>query len=371
VFSAAVFGVLVLLVVSEHGANLDAPADPSSSDYPARPEWYFLSLFQMLKFFPGEREIVGTIIIPSAILVVMMLLPLFDKVLPGKLAHFLACVIVFGLVGGAGYLTYDAFKSDANDKAFIASRAKADEARVRALQLASHPEVGIPPDGATYVLLRDPLYHGKAMLKSKCLGCHVYDGEGVGKQVASDLKDFGTRAWVRGLLENPQSPKYFGKVPQCDGMAEWKKSSKLSKQQLDDVADFVGLFAQVTPDLTPDEWLSRDEVAKHPGLEPFQKECGTCHVIDGLSEGGTRDAPKLFGYGSPQWITRMIQKPGAPDTYGYLENKDQMPSMADQLTDNDVKTIVRYLRNDYVLPEPSGGKLAEPSKAEVAATAKP
>ena len=45
-------------------ANLDAPADPSSSDYPARPEWYFLSLFQMLKLFPGSREMIGTIIIP-------------------------------------------------------------------------------------------------------------------------------------------------------------------------------------------------------------------------------------------------------------------------------------------------------------------
>jgi ubiquinol-cytochrome c reductase cytochrome b subunit len=154
-------------------------------------------------------------------------------------------------------------------------------------------------------------------------------------------------------------------------MAEWKKNSKLSKQQLDDVADFVGLFAKVTPDLTPDEWLSQDEVSKHPGLEPFQKECGTCHVIDGLSEGATRDAPKLFGYGSPQWITRMIHKPGAPDVYGYLEKKDQMPSMADQLTDNDVRTVVRYLRNDYVPPEPSGGKPAGSSRAEVAATAKP
>ena len=66
----------------EGGANLDAPADPSSADYPARPEWYFLSLFQMLKHFPGDREMIGTIVIPTAILVVLLLLPLFDRVLP-------------------------------------------------------------------------------------------------------------------------------------------------------------------------------------------------------------------------------------------------------------------------------------------------
>ena len=70
------------LVLGEGGANLDAPADPSSADYPARPEWYFLSLFQMLKYFPGKREVIGTIVIPTAILVVMLLLPLFDRVLP-------------------------------------------------------------------------------------------------------------------------------------------------------------------------------------------------------------------------------------------------------------------------------------------------
>jgi ubiquinol-cytochrome c reductase cytochrome b subunit len=347
VVSTAVFGVLVLLTVSEHGANLDAPADPSSSDYPARPEWYFLSLFQMLKYFPGDREVIGTIVIPGAVVAVLLIIPLLDRVLPRGLAHFLACCVVFGLVGGAGFLTYQAWKSDASDKAFLAARDKADEARQRALALAGNPDVGIPPDGAQYVLLRDPLYHGSATLRAKCLGCHAFGGETVGKQVASDLKGFGSREWVRGLLENPKSPTYFGKVSQCDGMAEWKKGSKLSKKQLDDVADFVGSFAEIPADQTPAEWLNRDDVAKHPGLDPFQKECGQCHVIPGMTEGGTRDAPELFAWGSPRWVERMVRKPGAPDLYGYLEAKDQMPSFADQLTDNDVRTVVRYLLDDY------------------------
>jgi ubiquinol-cytochrome c reductase cytochrome b subunit len=44
-------------------------------------------------------------------------------------------------------------------------------------------------------------------------------------------------------------------------------------------------------DQTPEERLNSPGVADNHGLEPFQKECGACHVIDGLSEGGTRDAP--------------------------------------------------------------------------------
>jgi ubiquinol-cytochrome c reductase cytochrome b subunit len=348
VFTLLVLGVVILLVLAEGGANLDAPADPSSADYPARPEWYFLALFQMLKLFPGKREVIGTIVIPTALLVVMLLLPLLDRALPRKLAHFLACGFVFAVIGGAGYLTVQALRDDAGDALFQAARKKADAARERALFLAGLPEAGIPPEGSAYVLRRDPLTHGLGVLERRCLGCHVDKGEGSGTQTASDLDQFGSRAWVRGLLENPKAPAYFGKVPQCTGMVEWKRNSKLSPKQLDDVADFVASFSRIPDDLTADEWVNSLESSKPPGLEPFQKECGTCHVVDGLSEGGTRDAPNLFTWGSPRWIARMIHKPGAGDRYGFLDEKDQMPSFGpDQLTQNDVDMVIRYLRGDY------------------------
>jgi ubiquinol-cytochrome c reductase cytochrome b subunit len=173
-----------------------------------------------------------------------------------------------------------------------------------------------------YLLLRDPLTHGRAVLEQKCLGCHYYGGKGAGKQTASDLEDFGSYAWIRGLLEDPKSAGHFGAVAQCDGMVEWKKSTKLKDKQLDDVARFVASFAAIPADQIPEEWLNSPGVADNPGLEPLQKQCGACHVIDGLSEGGTRDAPKLFAWGWPKWMTRMIRKPGTPDLYGYLEPKD-------------------------------------------------
>ena len=179
-----------------------------------------------------------------------------------------------------------------------------------------------------YVLRRDPLTHGRAVLERRCLGCHFDDGKGTGKQTASDLEGFGSRAWIRGLLEDPKSPAYFGKVPQCDGMVEWKKSTKLKGKQLDDVADFVASFARIDADQTPEEWLNSPEVADHPGSAPFEKECGTCHVVDGLTEGGLRDAPKLFAWGSPQWIARMIRKPNAADLYGFLEKDQKCPPSA-------------------------------------------
>ncbi len=369
-----VFAVLLLVVLNGHGANLDAPADPSSSDYPARPEWYFLSLFQLLKVFPGRLEVIATVVIPVSIMTVLAVIPLLDRILPRSVAHFFACAFVFGLAGGAVYLSIDAVRQDLADKGFQADRNRADESRKRAILLASDPSVGVPPEGSSYVLLRDPFTHGHSVLDQKCLSCHYFDGKGQitakadGKeisspQVASDLKGFGSYAWIRGLLENPKADTYFGKAPGCDGMVEWKKGTKLTPKQLDDVAEFVASFAEIEADTTPEEWLNRPGLSDHPGFKPFVEDCGKCHVVDGLSEGGLRDSPNLFAWGSPRWIKRMIHKPGSTDLYGYVEEKDRMPAFSpDQLSPNDVTTLIRFLRNDY-LGAPTQGEKRSPEVA--------
>lgn len=343
--SAVLLGVVAVLVLLNRGVSLEAPADAASA-YPARPAWFFFWLFELRKSFPGSREIIATMAIPGALATAMLLLPFLDRLIPRRPAHVLACLFVTAVLLFAGVLTVRSVIADFMDPSFHEASAEAERARARSLELAR--DEGVPPEGASALLGRDPLWHGRTLLREKCLGCHAYDGIAEGDEpAAGDLRDFASRAWIRGMLENPEAAAYFGKVPACDGMAEWKKSSKLTKEQLDDVADFVASFATIPADLTPEEWQNAPGVADHPGMEPFQKECGTCHAIEGISEGGTRDAPHLFAYGSPQWITRMIHKPGAPDLYGYLEKKDQMPSFAGQLTENDVRCIVRYLRNEY------------------------
>jgi len=371
VASAAVVGVVAFFAIAERGAPLDAPAEPSSSDYPARPEWYFLSLFQLLKnpAFAGENEVIGAIIVPGAIVTALLAFPLLDKLFPRKLAHFMACGLVFGLVGAAGVLTMQAWKEDANNADFQVTRVKADVARQRALFLAGR--VGVPPEGSRYVLLNDPLTTGKAILEQKCLSCHYIQGKGVlergkdgkmvmTKQIAPDLAGFGKREWIRGLLADPNDAKYFGNVPQCGGMKRWKKSSKLKPEELDKVADFVATFANVADDETAEDWLSKEEVAKHPGLELFKKDCGRCHTVDSggaLGEGGEEEAPNLFGWGSPRWTERMIRHPNAPDRYGFLEEKDQMPGFDDtELTDREMNVLMKLLKGEFIPNPPEAEK---------------
>src|SRR5687768_1016960 len=63
------------------GAELHAPADPSEPFGAARPEWYFLFLFQFLKLeaFAGEAEWIGAVVVPGATIGVLFLMPLIGK----------------------------------------------------------------------------------------------------------------------------------------------------------------------------------------------------------------------------------------------------------------------------------------------------
>ena len=48
-------------------------------NYDPRPEWYFLFLFQLLKYFQGPFEILGTFIIPTVGMLLLLFLPFLDR----------------------------------------------------------------------------------------------------------------------------------------------------------------------------------------------------------------------------------------------------------------------------------------------------
>jgi quinol-cytochrome oxidoreductase complex cytochrome b subunit len=69
-----------LTALSWQGAPpLDAPADPADAAYIPRPEWYFLGLFQLLKYFPGHWEVVGALVLPGVAVTLLALLPWIDR----------------------------------------------------------------------------------------------------------------------------------------------------------------------------------------------------------------------------------------------------------------------------------------------------
>jgi mono/diheme cytochrome c family protein len=78
VISIALFLILVIMA-TWIGVSQEPKADPSDSTYIPRPEWYFMFLFQMLKYFPGSLEWLGTTIIPIIAILALFLLPFFDR----------------------------------------------------------------------------------------------------------------------------------------------------------------------------------------------------------------------------------------------------------------------------------------------------
>lgn len=82
-FKDAVVSLLIFILLAALayflGAPLEERANPSDTNYTPKPEWYFLFLFQLLKYFPGELEVIGVIVIPTLAIIFLFLLPVLDR----------------------------------------------------------------------------------------------------------------------------------------------------------------------------------------------------------------------------------------------------------------------------------------------------
>lgn len=145
----AVFLLLVGMAIF-FGVAAEPPADPSDSSYIPRPEWYFLFLFEMLKYFPGAIEWVGTVIIPTIAVLALLLLPFYDRSperywKKRKLATAIMGIVVMGIV----LLTI--------------------------LAVVTTP----PQEEKTVALtLSDQIVAGQDVYSVYCVECHGADGEG-------------------------------------------------------------------------------------------------------------------------------------------------------------------------------------------------
>lgn len=77
----AVFLIGYLLLTVAHPSPLEGQADPTDTAYIPLPDWYFLFLYQLLKyeFASGPYNIVGAIIIPGLAFGALALAPFLDR----------------------------------------------------------------------------------------------------------------------------------------------------------------------------------------------------------------------------------------------------------------------------------------------------
>lgn len=341
---AVVLGVIFALTLKERGAPLDAPADPAS-DYPARPEWYFLSLFELLKYFHGALEPVGAVGLPLLIGGFLVALPFLDKrpdrAVRGRIAYLAPLgVILLAMTG----LTVKSMRDDAADAAFEKSRKLASTRAARAAELF---KAGVPPEGPLAMMRSDPASRGPELFAAQCASCHKLNEMAPpdGKLTAPDLTGFGSKAWVLRVLDHPDGPDMFGSTPFKEQMPSMtrppadpeaaKLFSAMSQADQDAVAAFL-------------EAQARGEKAEGtPGEKIVKQRCTSCHRLDGKTDDEDSLAPELRGWASLGWIEAQIANPASGKTYPKKlaegDQKGLMPAYEDKLSEADRKLLAVWL----------------------------
>ena len=175
--AAITIGVIVLMSIL-FGAELGPKADPTTTTYTPRPEWYFFFLFELLRVVkPPSLVFIATIGIPTLCLVLLLMLPFFDRN-PERnpLRRPIAMVAGIATIAAMAYLTVLGALAGAPTQ----------------IDLATSPQYE----------------QGKQITASSgCLGCHKI-GEN-GNTLGPNLTDIGQRlgkdAIARTLI-NPTPP---------------------------------------------------------------------------------------------------------------------------------------------------------------------
>ena len=366
------------------GAELGAPADPSLPYAAARPEWYFLFLFQFLKVFEGwgaTGEFFGAIVVPGLIMTVMALMPIVGN---WRLGHRFNVAFTLAILAGVGLLTAMALNEDysalwvnraslaeaeklhdqtGGDAAKLVAALGGDNAKVaaikrqwktlekvrrsqayldavklaeadaaRAVELAGRPE-RIPPAGMLELVRRDPLSQGPRLFAQHCGSCHAHvdplapDAEVViAKSSAANLHGFGSADWMRGLLDANQvaGPAYFGNTAHKEGdMVSFVRDDLTDEATWPkgDIDAVVAAMAAEAGRPVPQEIAGL--VDKGRELVAASDRCGDCHAFRGTGT-DLGAAPDLTGWGGRDWLVGIITDPTHERFYG--DRNDRMPS---------------------------------------------
>jgi ubiquinol-cytochrome c reductase cytochrome b subunit len=350
----AVMAAVLWLTLAHHGAELGPPADPSVNFSAARPEWYFLFLFQFLKYFPGGTEAIGAIWIPGVLMAVLFLMPAIARWKSGHKFNlgFLGC-----LMAAAGLLTAQALSEDGHNPDFLLARQEADQTAERIRVLALSP-TGIPVTGAVSLLRQDPLTQGPRLFARYCASCHRYDGgDGMGRmlsdpETASDLKGYGSRAWLTGFLDPKQitTPHYFGGTKFKNGRMAGVVTNRIAayspaeKAQLAEVIAALSAEAGLRAQTNMDQ-VDADKIKAGTTFFKGDLSCNECHQFHNQDADAT--APDLTGYASRDWLISFIGDPKQDKFYG--DRDDRMPAFgAEKILDpTQIALLADWLRGEW------------------------
>jgi ubiquinol-cytochrome c reductase cytochrome b subunit len=302
-----VFAALFLMAVIVR-VPLEQLADPTDTTYTPRPEWYFLFLFQILRLFTGPLEIVGSVVLPGAAVLLLLLLPFIDRSQMVKVTRrtFAIAVVILAAIGWGG-LT-----------------AVAIAGTPKPLPLAQI-DYSAPTD---WMQLSPDAMAGVAYFRQeKCATCHnTGDGEsklGPDLSKASIHKD---AAWMIEHFKHPSTMMPGSSMPPI----------QLSDAQLTSLASFL---LKLNPN-NATALGNAPDFATAGALVYQANHCGACHLVNGV---GGKLGPALNGLSkrrSESWVESHFAKPQE------LSPGSMMPPYT--LSPKDMQNLTTYL---FSLPD--------------------
>ena len=159
------------------GPLLGPKADPGTTSFVPRPDWYFYVLFYLLRIFKWpDTVILATVGIPTLLLIILLVLPFVDTRMERRLSRRPVAVVAAALtVISMGVLTYKG--------------ATAQEA------IAAEVKAAIPSWAAKegFAGNKQALAGANLFAESGCVACHTYLGTGSTNLGAPDLTAEGAK----------------------------------------------------------------------------------------------------------------------------------------------------------------------------------
>jgi menaquinol-cytochrome c reductase cytochrome b/c subunit len=189
VMACVVMGVIITMSLVL-GAELGPKANPTTTTYVPRPEWYFFFLFEVLRVIkPPSLVPLATIGVPTIGMILLFLLPFFDRGPERRPERRPIATATFLLVAGAmALLTYQGAQAGSPTVIELATPASVKQA-----------------GGAT---LAEFEAGKKVVAQSGCLACHKI-GENGNAGPGPDLTHIASRLKSQGIartLVNPTAP---------------------------------------------------------------------------------------------------------------------------------------------------------------------
>jgi ubiquinol-cytochrome c reductase cytochrome b subunit len=200
--------------------QLGPPANPADAQYVPRPEWYYLPIFQWLKYWHGAASVVGILVIPTVLAFAVIALPFLDRsierrpwkrpVAMGAYAFVLFALVALGL--RSQYL-------DKHDPGVAQQLAKQKTEEDEYTRKPFEPELSSASLTAANVALADPLAaKGKTIFEAQsCSACH--GDAGVGTAAGPALVGIAAKSspdQLAQLFKHPTVKMTAGGMPPID-----------------------------------------------------------------------------------------------------------------------------------------------------------